>query len=171
MRKFKILVGLIISILLCAPTAFAQQKLKISGVVVDEQNQPILGADVVIKGTTIGTMSGEDGTFFITADPNSIIQISMMGFITEEIPANGNFKPVILKEDKQLLDEVVIIGYGTVKKDDLTGSVIAIKADDINRPSITSPQQMLQGKVPGVQIIPGDGGPGSGAVIRVRGSA
>ena len=171
MRKFKVLVGLIISILICVPTAFAQQKLKISGVVVDEQKQPILGADIVQKGTTVGTMSGEDGTFFLAVDPSSTIQISMMGFVTVELPAQGNFNPVILKEDKQLLDEVVIIGYGTVKKDDLTGSVIAIKADDINRPSITTPQQMLQGKVPGVQIIPGDGGPGAGAVIRVRGSA
>lgn len=171
MRKITIVIGIILSVLICAPSAFAQGKLKLSGIIVDEQNVPILGADIVQKGTTIGTMSGEDGKFFLNVDPNSIIQISMMGFQTIELPATASFTPIVLKEDKQLLSEVVIIGYGTIKKDDLTGSVIAIKTDEINRPAVTSPQQMLQGKVPGVQIIPGDGGPGSQGTIRIRGAA
>jgi TonB-dependent outer membrane receptor, SusC/RagA subfamily, signature region len=173
MKKAVIILGLCILSLMQVSYTFAQeQKFTVSGTVYDQSGIPLIGADVIEKGTTNGVMTDNDGKFELkVANKEAIITINYIGFSSVELPATADFSKIILKEDSQLLDEVVVIGYGTVKKDDMTGSVTAIKAEELNRAAVTSPQQMMQGKIAGVQIIPGDGGPGSGATIRVRGAA
>ena len=146
---------------------------EVKGVVVDKSGMPILGATVVEKGTTNGVSTGIDGDYAIrAAGPESVIEVSYVGYKTVSLVASSSLLAhLTLEEDAMGIDDVVVIGYGTVKKNDMTGSVVAIKAEEFNRGAVVSTQDMLKGKVPGVHIIPGDGGPGSSATIRVRGAA
>ena len=140
--------------------------------VVEDQLGPVIGASVVEQGTQNGTMTGLDGDFVLkVSSPDSPIEISCVGYVSQVYPASGIPDKIVLKEDAEFLEEVVVIGYGTVKKDDMTGSVAAIKAEDLNRGAVVNTQDMIKGKVPGVLVTPGDGGPGSSSRIRVRGSA
>lgn len=140
--------------------------------VVEDQVGPVIGASVVEQGTQNGTMTGLDGDFVLkVSSPDSPVEISCVGYVSQVYPASGMPDKIVLKEDVEFLDEVVVIGYGTVKKDDMTGSVAAIKAEDLNRGAVVNTQDMIKGKVPGVLVTPGDGGPGSSSRIRVRGSA
>ena len=140
--------------------------------VVEDQLGPVIGASVVEQGTQNGTMTGLDGDFVLkVSSPDSPVEISCVGYVSQVYPASGMPDKIVLKEDVEFLDEVVVIGYGTVKKDDMTGSVAAIKAEDLNRGAVVNTQDMIKGKVPGVLVTPGDGGPGSGSRIRVRGSS
>ena len=148
---------------------FAQQ-ISINGIVKDTSGEPIIGANVIVKGTTNGTITDLDGNFQLSADPDVTIVVSYVGFQTQELPAQPIMN-IVMKEDSELLDEVVVIGYGSVKKDDLSGSVVAIKADDINKGAVTSPQELMQGRVPGLYVSAGDGQPGAGSNIRIRGGA
>ena len=143
------------------------------GVVVDNTGMPVIGATVLETGTTNGISTDLDGSFTLTVkSANSVIDISYVGYKSVALVASSTeLKRVTLQEDLQTLDEVVVIGYGAVKKNDMTGSVVAIKADENNRGAVVSAQDMMQGKVPGVQIIPGDGGPNSNPTIRIRGMA
>ena len=142
-----------------------------SGTVVDRYG-PVVGATVIEQGTSNGTSTGIDGGFSLTvSSPDSPVVISCIGYVSQTFQASLIPQPVTLKEDTEFLDEVVVIGYGTVKKDDMTGSIAAIKADDLNRGAVVNTQDMLKGKVPGLLVTPGDGGPGSGSRIRIRGSA
>ena len=120
---------------------FAQQ-ISINGIVKDTSGEPIIGANVIVKGTTNGTITDLDGNFQLSADPDVTIVVSYVGFQTQELPAQPIMN-IVLKEDSELLDEVVVIGYGSVKKNDLSGSVVAIKADDINKGAVTSPQELV----------------------------
>ena len=146
---------------------------EVKGVVVDKSGMPILGATVVEKGTTNGVSTGIDGDYAIrAAGPESVIEVSYVGYKTVSLVASSSLLAhLTLEEDAMGIDDVVVIGYGSVKKNDMTGSVVAIKAEEFNRGAVVSTQDMLKGKVPGVHIIPGDGGPGSSATIRVRGAA
>ena len=146
------------------------QTIAVQGTVKDTAGEPIIGANVVVKGTTNGTITNLDGQFQLETDAENIIVVSYIGYQTQELPAIPLMN-IILKDDTELLDEVVVIGYGSVKKDDLSGSVVAIKAEDKNRGAITSPQELIQGKVPGLHISAGDGQPGAGSSIRIRGGA
>lgn len=140
--------------------------------VVEDQLGPVIGASVVEQGTQNGTMTGLDGDFVLkVSSPDSPVEISCVGYVSQVYPASGMPDKIVLKEDVEFLDEVVVIGYGTVKKDDMTGSVAAIKAEDLNRGAVVNTQDMIKGKVPGVLVTPGDGGPGSSSRIRVRGSS
>ena len=140
--------------------------------VVEDQLGPVIGASVVEQGTQNGTMTGLDGDFVLkVSSPDSPVEISCVGYVSQVYPASGMPDKIVLQEDAEFLDEVVVIGYGTVKKDDMTGSVAAIKAEDLNRGAVVNTQDMIKGKVPGVLVTPGDGGPGSSSRIRVRGSA
>ena len=140
--------------------------------VVEDQLGPVIGASVVEQGTQNGTMTGLDGDFVLkVSSPDSPVEISCVGYVSQVYPASGMPDKIVLQEDAEFLDEVVVIGYGTVKKDDMTGSVAAIKAEDLNRGAVVNTQDMIKGKVPGVLVTPGDGGPGSGSRIRVRGSS
>lgn len=131
----------------------------------------VIGANVVEKGnTTNGTITDLDGNFTLTVPQGATLVVSFIGYKSKEVAAAPSVV-VTLQDDAELLETVVVIGYGSVKKNDLTGSVTAIKADEINRGAITSPDQMLQGKVPGLLVTPASGDPTGGATIRIRGAA
>ena len=120
--------------------------------------------------TTNGTITDFDGNFLLNANKGDIIIISFIGYRSQEAQAAASMN-IILKDDTELLDEVVVIGYGSVKKDDLSGSVVAIKAEEMNKGAVTSPQELIMGKVPGLSVSQGDGAPGAGSTIRIRGGA
>ena len=175
MRKFLTMcLGLALLVLAVPAQVFAQSgKFEVKGVVVDTTGNPVIGATVVEQGTTNGVTTDFNGQFILKVKSGqSVVSISYIGYLTKELAASSTeLQRVVLEEDSAMIDDVVVIGYGTVKKNDLTGSVVAVKADDINRGAIVSTQDMMQGKVPGLQVIPGDGGPNSGATIRIRGAA
>ena len=165
---FKVLLMFIVGLLLSV-NAFAQQMV-VKGVVKDMTGEPVIGANVVVKGTTNGTITDFDGNFQLNANKGDIITISFIGYQSQEAQAAASMN-IILKDDTELLDEVVVIGYGSVKKDDLSGSVVAIKAEEMNKGAVTSPQELIMGKVPGLSVSQGDGAPGAGSTIRIRGGA
>ncbi len=167
-QRNKLLIAMMLGMLLSVQ-AFAQS-LTVTGVVKDNMGEAVIGANVVVKGTTNGTITDFDGNFTLTANKGDIIVISFIGYQLQELPAAANMN-VILKDDSQLLDDVVVIGYGTVKKDDATGSVTAIKPDKISKGITTSPQDMITGKIAGVNVVSTGGTPGAGATIRVRGGS
>lgn len=148
--------------------AFAQQTVK--GVVTEASTgMPLPGVNVVVKGTTTGTTTDFNGSYEITAETGAIIQFSYIGFQNTEVTVNGATINIALKEDTQQLDEVVVIGYGTVKKEDATGAVNMVSSKDFNQGPVLSAQQLIQGKVAGVSISSGGGAPGEGQNIVIRG--
>ena len=152
-------------------SVFAQGGYEVKGVVVDAIG-PVIGAPVIEQGTTNGTSTGLDGDYVLTvSSADAVVEISCIGYASQSFVASQLPAVITLGEDSQFLDEVVVIGYGTVKKEDMTGSITAIKSEELNRGAVVSAQDMLKGKVPGLNIIPGDGGPGSGSTIRIRGAA
>ena len=150
----------------------AQNLKSISGTVVDETGETVIGASISVKGTTNGTTTGIEGDFQLTVENNAVLVVSYLGYTSREVPVAGKTTfSIVLKEDVQLLSEVLVIGYGTVKKSDATGSVIAIKAEEMNKGITTSPQDLLVGKVAGVSVINSGGQPGGSATIRIRGGS
>ena len=147
-----------------------QQAHTVTGLIVDKNGDPIIGANVLIKGTTNGTVTDIDGKFSIEAESNAVLDISYIGYLTKEITV-GNQKVinVVLVEDTKTLDEVVVIGYGTQKKADLTGSVANITTDKLSTQSNVNIGQALQGKIAGVDIVSQGGAPGQSSRIMVRG--
>ena len=165
---FKVLLTLLVGMFLSVD-AFAQQ-ITVKGLVKDGTGEPVIGANVLVKGTTNGTITDFDGNFQLTANQGDIIVVSFIGYSTQELPAAANMN-IVLKDDTELMQEVVVIGYGTARKNDLTGSVTAMKPDEMNKGLITSAQDMMQGKIAGVSVINGGGEPGGGATIRIRGGS
>ena len=160
-------------VLLCAAGTVlsAQDGYLVSGRV-EDQAGPIVGATVVEQSTQNGTVTGLDGGFALkVTGPDAVVEVSCIGYVPQTFKASQLPKVVTLMEDAEFIDEVVVVGYGTVKKDDMTGSISAIKAEELNRGAVTNTQDLLKGKVPGLLVTPGDGGPGSGSRIRIRGSA
>ena len=162
------------AVVLCSifgQTVFAQGGYQVKGVVVDELG-PVMGAVVLEQGTSNGVSTGLDGDYVLmVSGPDAIVEISCMGFATQTFPASQVPATVTLVDDANFLDEVVVIGYGTVKKSDLTGSVATVKADEINKGVITTPADLLRGKSAGVVVTSGSGMPGAGATVRIRGGA
>ena len=165
LRTFSALVCL----LLMTTSLFAQEK-TVTGTVTDSTNEPLIGASVVIQGTSNGTITDIDGKYSITASPDNVLEFSYVGMVKQDVKVGSQHViNVQLKEDSQMLAETVVIGYGSAKKRDLTGSITNIKGAEIaNKPS-TNPLSSLQGKVAGVQII-NSGQAGSDPEIRVRGT-
>lgn len=154
---------------MCLCLSAMGQSVTIKGRVLDQTGESIPGANVVVKGTTTGTLTDLDGNFTLTVPSSkSTIVFSFLGYQSQEVSANGNVSQIVLHEDSQLLDDVVVIGYGQVKKRDATGSVLNVKAEELNKGSQVSAQDALMGKVAGVNVTPSSGAPGAGATIRVR---
>lgn len=147
----------------------AQQS--VLGTVTDAEGVPLAGANILEKGTTNGTQTDFDGNFSIEVSDDAVLVISYIGYASKEVPVNGQSNiSVNLAEDAAGLEEVVVIGYGTVKKSDLTGSVSSIQADKLNTDSQASVGQVIQGRLPGVQVTQSSAEPGGGFSIRVRGT-
>ena len=163
LRMLGLLLGLFLSV-----GAFAQ--IDVKGHVKDATGEPIIGATVRVDGTQTATISDFDGNFALTANQGANISVSYVGFVTATVKAAPNLV-ITLKEDQTVLQDVVVIGYGTVRKSDATGSVMTVEADQLNKGLATSPADLLQGKTPGVQIMTNSGAPGAGSTIRIRGGS
>jgi len=164
-RMLALVLGLVLSV-----TAFAQD-ISVKGNVVDDTGEPIIGATVRIAGVAgAGTVTDIDGNFTINAPQGSTLEISYIGFTNSTVAAAPQVN-VTMRTDDKTLNEVVVIGYGVAKKNDLTGSVTAIKPDEKNKGFQVSAQDMIQGKIAGVNVNSASGAPGEGAQIRIRGGA
>ena len=163
MRMLGLILGLILSV-----SAFAQ--IDVKGHVKDATGEPIIGATVRVDGTQTATITDFDGNFALKAKQGATLSISYVGYVTTQVKAAPNVT-VVLKDDQTVLQDVVVIGYGTVRKSDATGSVMSVEADQLNKGLATSPADLLQGKTPGVQITTNSGAPGAGSKIRIRGGS
>lgn len=155
--------------------AFAQTG-SINGRVTDETNEPVIGASIFVNGTTIATSTDLNGNYVLSSVPvgNQTLTIRYIGYLNQErqVSVSGDITVNIqLEEDDLLLDEVVVVGYGTQKKSDLTGSIASVSTDDFQQGAITTPEQLISGKIAGVAITSNSGAPGSGSTIRIRGGA
>lgn len=169
-RPMKGIFILLLSILIHS-SIYAQttNNILIEGKVVDDQKETVIGASVVVKGTTNGTVTDIDGYFKLNAPSNAILTVSFIGYQTQEIPVNGQNKfSILLLENQAMLDEVVVIGYGQVKKGDVTGSLTTFKPDELNKGKVLTAKDALVGKIAGVSVTPGSGAPGDEGTIRIR---
>ena len=162
-RMLALVVGLFLSM-----GAFAQ--INVKGHVKDATGEAIIGATIRVVGTQVATISDFDGNFTLKANQGADLQVSYMGYQTATVKAAPSVV-VTLQDDQALLNEVVVIGYGSVRKSDATGSVMSVEADQLNKGIATSPADLLQGKTPGVQITTNSGAPGAGSKIRIRGGS
>ena len=153
-------------------SAVQQQVVKIRGVLVDASSgEPIVGASVVVKGTTNGTITNFNGEYELDAPVGSSLSISFIGYKTIDVKASANMGKIKLSEDAETLDEVVVVGYSTQRKESLTGAMQTVKSDklkDITSPSV---ENMLNGKAAGVYVAPGSGQPGASGAVVIRGQA
>ena len=160
--------------LLFTGSLYAQQS-TIAGVVTDASDgEPLIGANVLVKGTTVGAITDLDGRFTINVpDGKKVLVVSSIGYQTQDVTLTPHQKTVsiVLKEDAEMLDEVVVVGYGTMKKSDLTGSVSNLSGDKLKESIVTNADQMLQGRVAGVQVSANSGAPGAANSIRIRGAS
>lgn len=148
-----------------------QSRRKIMGTVVDANGETVIGASVVQKGTNNGTVTDLDGRFVLEVSDDAILTVSFIGYRTQEVKIKGKSNlQIVLQDDSKLLDEVVVVGYGTMKKSDLSGSVASIKSDDLMKGNPADLSQGLQGKIAGVMVNQSDGAPGGGVSIQVRGA-
>ena len=150
----------------------AQQGKTVSGVITDINGEPIIGANVVEKGSeSVGTVTDVDGKFTLALDkPTATLVVSYIGYLTKEVPVGSqSVLKIILSEDTQNLEEVVVIGYGSVKKSDLTGAVGSIQVDKVQGISVKSVDQMLQGRTSGLYMVQNSGMPGASSTVRIRG--
>lgn len=148
-----------------------KEEKKVTGVVKDQNGEPIIGANVSVKGTTLGTITGIDGDFVLDVPENAVIQVSYIGYVSQELRSGGkNRLDIVLKEDTQALEEVVVVGYGVQKKVNLTGSVSSIKSEELERQPIVTMKDALAGLAPGLTVVKSSGQPGSSnPTITVRG--
>ncbi len=161
---------LMLSLMAVVPMS-AQSGYEIKGVVVDNVG-PVIGATIMEKGTDNGTATGLDGDYTLkVSSADATVEISCIGYNSVSFKASALPARIVLEEDALFLDDVVVIGYGTVKKNDVTGSVATVKADELNKGMISSPSDLLKGKSAGVVVTPGGGAPGSGSTIRIRGGS
>ncbi|MDX9773324.1 MAG: TonB-dependent receptor [Bacteroidales bacterium] len=166
-RLFMLTFGIMMSLVVLG------QQVRVSGTVTDAADRQTLpGVNVVVKGTLTGTITGTNGEYSLMANPGDVLMFTFIGYLPQEVTvADQTVINVVMRTDVQALEEVVVIGYGTVKKSDATGSVAAVSSKDFNKGAITSPQDLLVGKSAGVVITTAGGAPGSGATIRVRGGS
>ena len=171
MKKLNMFRIFSIALMLMMSSVVAFAQLTVQGTVIDQANgEPIIGASILEVGTTNGTITDFDGNFTLNVQPGAKLSISYMGYKTQELAATSSMK-VSMGEDTEVLDEVVVVGYGVVKKNDATGSVTAIKPDEMNKGLQTNAQDMIQGKIAGVNVSTDGGTPGGGATIRIRGGS
>lgn len=169
----KRIIPLLFGCLFFFSTTVSAQQNSVSGLVNDSRGESIIGVNVTVRGTTNGTVTDVNGSYELSGIENgSTLVFSFIGFTTQEILFTGQETiNVLLKEDFEILDEIVVIGYGSVRKEDLTGSVSVVKPDLGGRGMAPNPQDVLVGKIPGVQVVTSGGSPSGGATIRIRGGS
>ena len=160
---------LFVILLLCVAFGYAQQ-ITVKGTVKDGSGQPLMGASVFVKGTSHGTAADFDGNFELKVDKGVTLVVSSVGYKSREVAAKAGTMNIVLQEDTQQLEDVVVIGYGAIKKKDLTGSVNLVTDKDFNKAPSVNADQLIQGKIAGVQMASTGGAPGEGQVIRIRGN-
>ncbi|MGD2035551.1 MAG: SusC/RagA family TonB-linked outer membrane protein, partial [Bacteroidales bacterium] len=149
---------------------FAQER-EITGAVTDADGEPLPGVNIVIKGTTRGAITDFDGNYTLMATDEDVLVFSFIGYASQNVLiGNQSEISVVLTEDLMELDEIVVTGYGVTKKSDLTGSMASLKEDDFNQGSVTTPEELMQGRIAGVQITSNSGEPGSGVTVQIRGA-
>ena len=160
---------LFVILLLCVAFGYAQQ-ITVKGTVKDGSGQPLMGASVLVKGTSHGTAADFDGNFELKVDKGVTLVVSSVGYKSREVAAKAGTMNIVLQEDTQQLEDVVVIGYGAIKKKDLTGSVNLVTDKDFNKAPAVNADQLIQGKIAGVQMATTGGAPGEGQTIRIRGN-
>ena len=167
----KIRSGLLLG-LCCLSWSLSAQRMAVQGTVVDSSGEPVIGANVIVRGSSAGVATDLDGRFRLDVVPDATLVVSYLGYNTQEVPVNNRSQiTIVLQENAVALQEVVAIGYGTVRKSDATGSVTLVKPDEINAGLATSAQDLLVGKTPGVVVTLNGGKPEGGADIRIRGGS
>lgn len=161
---------LILLTLFLLPFSLYAQTYLLKGSVFDNANEPLVGANIQIKGTQTGTLADIDGKFELSVLPSQTLVVSFVGYKTQEIPVSGKKSiRVVLTEDSQLLNETVVVGYGTMKKSDLTGAISSVDVNDLSKRATTNPAEALQGKIAGVNVQKSGGNAGSGVRVKIRG--
>ena len=160
---------LFVILLLCVAFGYAQQ-ITVKGTVKDGSGQPLMGASVLVKGTSHGTATDFNGNFELKVDKGVTLVVSSVGYKSREVAAKAGTMNIVLQEDVQQLGDVVVIGYGAVRKKDLTGSVNLVTDKDFNKAPAVNADQLIQGKIAGVQMTSASGAPGEGQTIRIRGN-
>ncbi|MDE7409165.1 MAG: TonB-dependent receptor [Muribaculaceae bacterium] len=162
--KYMMLMALILS-------GMAAQAAIVKGTVTDEAGEPLIGATVMVAGSSTGTATDFDGNFSIDVEQGKTLKISYIGYLSQDVKVKGNSLKIVLKEDNALLDEVVVVGYGTMKRKDLTGSITTVNSKDFNVGSYTDPGQLLQGKVPGLVVVQNSDPNGGVNSLTLRGAS
>lgn len=168
-KLFQRVLVVICMILMSVLTMLAQGQMTVTGTVTDEEGEPIIGASVRLKDSATGVSTNLDGQYAIQAGMGKALVFSYVGCKTHEVKVTGSVIDVVLKADNQILDEVVVVGYGVQKKSNVTGAISQVKAEDMQNRTISNAQQALQGKTAGVQVVQTSGAPGSAPAVRVRG--
>lgn len=168
----KILKKLLVTLCMMSLSIAALAQVRISGTIKDVSGQPVIGAGVIVQGTTIGTSADSDGSFSLSVPANAVLEVSSIGYetLTVRLSAGQTRLDLIMQEDKNFLDEVVVIGYGTVKKRDLTGSVAHVKSEDVVATPTTNALEALQGKIAGLDMVKSSGQAGAGVSYSIRGN-
>lgn len=170
--KGRLLGIFLLGLLLLPFTAMAQNRQTVTGTVTDETGEPLIGASVIAAGASTGSVTDLDGNYSIVIpDGATELIFSYVGCKAQTLPISGSVMNVVLRPDNELLSEVVVIGYGTQKKEDLTGSIASVGEKDFNKGVISSPEELINGKIAGVTITNSGGSPNGGTTIRVRGGA
>ena len=152
------------------PLSSLAQTIQLTGTVTDTKGETLIGASVLEKGTTNGCITDIDGNFTLTVAPNATMVISYVGYVPQEIPLKGQKTlTVTLKDDTEMLDEVVVVGYGTMKKSDMTGAISSVKSEDLMKRATTSATEALQGKIAGVSVLKSGGNAGASISVKIRG--
>ena len=168
-RKKQPLRSLMLSLIMLLPLSLLAQEIKVQGVVKDQTGEAVIGATVMQKGTSNGTVTDFDGNFFLSVPAEATLTISYIGFATQDVAVGGKTEfQIVLKDDSQILSEVVVIGYGTMRKTDLTGAVGSLGAKDMQDSPVSNIGQAIQGKIAGLQVVDA-GKPGDNVSIKIRG--
>jgi len=168
-RKKKPLRSLMLSLIMLLPLSLLAQEIKVQGVVKDQTGEAVIGATVMQKGTSNGTVTDFDGNFSLSVPAEATLTISYIGFATQDVAVGGKTElQIVLKDDSQTLSEVVVVGYGTMRKSDLTGAVGSLGAKDMQDSPVSNIGQAIQGKIAGLQVVDA-GKPGDNVIIKVRG--
>ncbi len=163
-------ISLLLFLFLTLNSYLIAQEITVTGTVKDAKGEPVVGVAIVIKGAQTGTITNYEGAYSINAPGDAILEFNFIGFTTQSVAVNNRKTiDVILEEDVKSLDEVVVVGYGQMKRSDLTGSVVSVSSDAITKTVTTSVDQVLQGRAAGVQVQQNSGAPGSSTSIRIRG--